>query len=138
MLISPKNDQQDAYKVHIFGNQCFSIFTACCYTKLPNNKKVRNDNFIVVTKNSDHDTVAFMSSLQKVVLKIEHMHEKTYENVYVRNDGMRSQFRYRNVFKLLASTALPGKTLSWHYNERHHAKGPIDKLIKGNGEECYF
>ena len=81
-----------------------------------------------VTKTSDHNRVAFMSCLQKVVYKVEYMYEKTCENVYARSDGMGSQIRHRNVFKLLASTVLPGKTLPWYYNERYHAKGPIDRL----------
>ena len=46
-----------------------------------------NDNAIAVTESSDHDRVASMNCLQKVVHKIEHMHEKTYENVYVWSDG---------------------------------------------------
>ena len=62
-----------------------------------------NDDVIVVTESSDHDRVASMSRLQKVVHKIKHMHEKTYENVYIWSDGMGSQFRPRYIFKLLAS-----------------------------------
>ena len=61
------------------------------------------DNVIAVTESSDHDRVVSVSRLQKVVHKIEHMHEKTYENVYIWSDGMRSQFRPRCIFKLLAS-----------------------------------
>ena len=73
-----------------FGYQCFSIFTWCCYTKSSSNKNVRNDNIIVATERSDHDKVACMSCLQKVVPKIEHLYEKRYENVYVWRDGMGS------------------------------------------------
>ena len=68
---------------------------------------------IVVIESFDHGRVVSTSCLQKVAHKIEHMHEKTYENVYVWSDRMGSQFRSRYVFKLLASTALPRKTLSW-------------------------
>ena len=106
-----KNDQRDAIQSEYFGNQCFLIFTACCYAKSLNNNNVRNGNIIVVTENSDHDRVASMNCLQKVVHKIEHMHEKTYENFYVWSNGMRSQFRCRYIFKLLAS------------------KGPIDGIV---------
>ena len=100
---SYRNGQQDALKSAYFGNQCFRIFTACCYARSPNNNDVRNENVIVVTESSGHDRVASMSCLQKVVHKIEHMHEKTYENVYVWSDGMELQFRSRYIFKLLAS-----------------------------------
>ena len=81
---------------------------------------------IVVIESFDHSRVVSMSCLQKVAHKIEHMHAKTYENVYVWSDRMGSPFRSRYVFKLLASTALPRKTLSWYYNERHYGKGPMD------------
>ena len=100
----------------------------CCYTKIPSNNDVRNDNVIVATKSFDHDRVASMSCLQEVVHKIQHMHEKTYENVYVWTDGMWSQFRSRYLFKLLSNTALPGKTLSWYYNERYHDKKSMDRI----------
>ena len=59
-----------------FGNQCFRIFTACCYTKSPDNNDIRNDHVIVVTESSDHDRVAFISCVQKVLHKIKHMHKK--------------------------------------------------------------
>ena len=97
-----KNHQQDAIQKAYFGNQCFRIFTECCYAKSPNNDDVRNDNVIVVTESSDHNRVASISCLRKVIHKIEHMHKKTYENVYVWSDGMGSQFISRYIFKLLA------------------------------------
>ena len=75
-----------------FENQCFSVFTACCYTKSTNNFDVRNYNVIVVSESSDHNSVASMSCLQKVVHQIKyiHMQEKTYDNVYVWTDGIGS------------------------------------------------
>ena len=85
---SYKNNQQDAIQNAYFGNQRFRIFTACCYVKSPHNNDVRNDNVIVATESFGHDRVASMSCLQNVVHKIEHMHEKPYENVYVWNNGM--------------------------------------------------
>ena len=39
-----------------------------------------------VTESYDHDRVAFLSCLQKVINKIKHVHEKTYVNVYVWSD----------------------------------------------------
>ena len=58
---------------------------------------------IVVNEISDHDSVASMSSLQKVVHKIEHTNKKMSENLYVWSDGMGSQFRFCYIFKLLTS-----------------------------------
>ena len=109
----------------------FSIFTACGYTKSLNNNDVRNDdvrNTNVVTESFYHDRVASMGCLQKVVLKIKYMHEILHEDVYVWSDGMTSQFRSHYVSKLLVSTLLPGKTLPWHYNERHHGRGPMNGI----------
>ena len=39
---SCKNEQQDVILSAYFGNQCFSIFTACCYSKVSG--KIKNDN----------------------------------------------------------------------------------------------
>ena len=99
-----KNHQQDAIQKAYFGNQYFRIFTACFYAKSPNNNDVRNYNVIVVTESSYHDRVASISCLEEVIRKIEHIHEKTYENVYLwSDDGMGSQFISCYTFKLLAS-----------------------------------
>ena len=100
-----KNHQQDAIQKGYFGSQCFRILTACCYTKSPNKNDVRYDHVIVVTESFDHDRVASISCLQKVIHKIEHAHKKTYQNVYIWSDGMGSQFISRYIFKLLASKA---------------------------------
>ena len=73
---SYKSDLQDAIQSAYFVDQCFSIFTACCYIKSPHSNNVRNDNVIVVTESSNHDRAVCMSCLQKVVHKIVHMHGK--------------------------------------------------------------
>ena len=74
---SYKNDQQDAIQNTYFGNQGFSIFTACCYFKVTNNNvidgKNTNSNAIVVTERPDHDRAASMSCLEKVVAEIKSM-----------------------------------------------------------------
>ena len=95
-----RNDQQDAIQ-SVYLYKCFRIFTSCSYPKSPNNDSVTND-VILVTESSDHDRVTSMSCQQNVVHKIKHMHEKTYENIYVWSDGMGSHFKSRCIFKLLA------------------------------------
>ena len=40
---SCKNEQQDVILSAYFGNQCFSIFTACCCSKVSG--KIKNDKF---------------------------------------------------------------------------------------------
>ena len=62
---SYKNDQQDVVQSAYFGNQCFSFFTACCYSNI--DEKVKNRNVIMVTERSDHNRVTSMSCLEKVV-----------------------------------------------------------------------
>ena len=64
---SYKNNQQDAIQSAFSENQCYSIFTECCYTESFNNNDVRNDNVIVVIESSNHDRIASMSCLQKVM-----------------------------------------------------------------------
>ena len=98
-----KNDHQDTIQSAYFRNQCFRIFTACCYAKSTNNNDFRNYNVIVVAGSSDRDRVASLSCPQKVVHKMKRMHEKTYNNFYVQGDGMESQVRSRYILKLLAS-----------------------------------
>ena len=39
---------------------------------------------------------------------------------------MGAEFRPRSAFKLLASTVLPNKSLTWCYKARHDGKGPMD------------
>ena len=102
---SYKNDQQIVIQSAHFGNQCFRIFTACFYAKSSNNNNFRNDNVIVVTGSSNRNSRVY-ELLENVVQKIEHLHEKRYENVYVWSDGMMSQFRSRYIFKLLVSKGL--------------------------------
>ena len=109
---SYKNDERGATQSPYFGYQCFIVYPVCHYTKSPNNNDARDGNVIVVTESSNHERIAYISCLQKVIHKIKRMHEKTYENVYVWSDGMGSQFISCYVFKLLASTVLPGKRLS--------------------------
>ena len=108
---SYKNDQQDAIQSAYFRNQCFSIFTACCYVNVEG-----------VIKN---DGVVSMSCLQKVVEEIELKNGKSYENLYVWSDGMGAQFRSRFVFQILACAIFQEKHV-WYYNERHHGKGLMD------------
>ena len=47
---SCKIDQHDIIQSTYFRNQCFRMFTACCYAKNPNNNDVRNYNAIVLPK----------------------------------------------------------------------------------------
>ena len=87
---------------------------------------MKNDNVVVLTERSDHDRVASMSYLQKLIHEIESKHSKCYKNLYVWSDGMGAQLKSWFVFQILAGTILPNKSLMWLYNERHHGKDPMD------------
>ena len=69
-----------------------------------------------------------MTSLQKVLGKIEEQYEKVYNNAFVWSDDMSAQFCSRFIFTLLAGTVMPEKSLSWFYNEEHHEKSPTDGI----------
>ena len=126
---SYKNWQHDAIQSPDFDHQCFSIFTACCYFNVQG--KIKNDNVIVATERSGHDTVDSIW----VVHEIESKHGKCYGNLYICSDGMGAQFRSRFVFQILASTILPNKSLMWLYNKRHHGKDPMDG-VGGKRKKC--
>ena len=113
---SYRNDQQDVIQSAYFLNQSFSIFTVCCYTKPVGSDDLQSDNIVVVTESSDHNRLTSITCLQKVLGKIAEQYEKVYNNAFVSNDGMSAQFRSRFIFRLLAGTVMPEKSLSWFYN----------------------
>ena len=47
---SYKNSQQNEIQSAYFGNSIFSIFTACCYTKLLDNGGLKVDSIVVVNE----------------------------------------------------------------------------------------
>lgn len=124
---SYSNIQQDAIQSSYFGQQTFSIFTACGYTKLEEDEHVKNDNVVVISEHSDHSRVGSMACLVSVVEKIEQIHQKQYPKLIIWSDGCASQFRSKYVFFMLTKMFV-GKEIIWNYNERHHGKGPMDGL----------
>ena len=118
-----ENDQEDATQSAFLGNLCFSIFTTCCCFNVGG--KIRNTNVMVVTEKSDHDRVALMSCLEKILAEIQSKGGKCCKNLYMWSDGMGAQFRSRFVFKLLAGTVLSSKSLMWFHDECHHGIGPL-------------
>ena len=122
---SYRNDQQNEISSAYFGNQGFSFFTPCCYFKGATSE-IRNKSVVVVTKNSDHNTIASMSCLKKVIDTMETECSKSFTNVALWSDGMGTQFRSRFIFQVLAGTMFLNKSLFYFYNGRHHGKGPMD------------
>ena len=113
------------YKAY-FGNQSFIILTVCCYAKHVGSDDLQNDSIMVFIESSDHNQLAPMICLQKILDKIEGQYERVYNNIFVWKDGMGAQFRPHFVFRILAGTIMLQRPLSPFYNERHHGKGLMD------------
>ena len=121
---SYKNDQQYVLQSAYFKNQSFSIFTACCYIKRANNNNVRSFSVIAVTESSDHNRFMSLIDCKKLSTRSSACMKKrkrmfSFEVM---------ELGHNLLVKLLASAVLPGKTLSWYYNERHHGKDPMDGI----------
>ena len=77
---SYRNDQQNEIQNAYFGNQSFSLFTSCCYSKGVTNE-IRNKCVVVLTENSDHNRITPMSCLRKVIDTVETQCGKSFTNV---------------------------------------------------------
>lgn len=109
-----------------FSNQCLSIFTTVCYRK-PENKVIHN-SLIVVTERTDHDRVASMSCLQKVVDEIEQKHKNATISCSYGAMGWELNLDRDLYSNSLLQQCCMEKNLQWFYNERHHGKGPMDGI----------
>ena len=127
---SYKNSQQDEIQSAYFGNNTFSIFTACCYTKSIGTEDaedgMKKDSFVVVSESNDHNRAAALTCLKKVILEAEKINIAKYSQIFVWSDGCAAQFRSRFVFRLLTSDFFDNAELTWGYNEKSHGKGPMD------------
>ena len=123
-----ENVQQGEVQSAYFGHTSFSIFTACCYFRSTTSGEIEKECVTVTSEASDHSRIAAMTCIAKV---IDHMQLKiadnSIENIHIWSDGCASQFRSRYVFMLLTYFKKE-KNLTWHYNERHHGKGPMDGI----------
>lgn len=120
------NQDQNQIQSAYFGQNCFSIFTACCYLSVDG--ILVNENITVTSEASDHSRISALSCWLKVLSTIQNkynLQESLTLNIW--SDGCAGQFRSRFVFSLLSQFAIE-HTLFWHYNERHHGKGPMDGI----------
>ena len=119
-----RNDQQNEIRSAYFENQSFLLFTSRCYFKVAASE-IRNKSAVVVTKNSDHNRIASMSYLKKMIDTVETECGKSFTNVFFWSDGMGTQFRFRLIFQPLAGTMFLNKSLCWFYNEGHRGQVPM-------------
>ena len=100
---SYKNVHQNEIQSAYFGNSIFNIFTACCYTKslIDNGDGLKKDSVVVVNESRDHNRIAALTCLKKVIEEVERVNAVKYTKVVVWSDGCAAQFRSRFVFRLL-------------------------------------
>ena len=114
------------FKVYIFGNSTFSIFTACCFAKSLDNGGLKKYYIVVVNDSKERNRTAALTCLKKVVEKAEEINVAKYDKIIVWSDGCSAQFRSRFVFRLLTEDLFHGVKLTWNYNEKSLGKGPMD------------
>ena len=118
------NQEQGQIQSAYFGQQTFSIFTACCYLLIDG--EIVNENVTITSEASDHSRIAALSCWLRVVSYLQEKYSLLESlRLHIWSDGCAGQFRSRYVFKLLAEFAKE-HTIAWYYNERHHGKGPMD------------
>ena len=99
--------------------ECFSIFTDCCYLHA-NNRQLINKDITVASEASNHSRIAAYTCIMKIINKVLDLHSEMFTDEIPRiiwGDGcaayLRSSFaRMDKKFKV-----------EWCYNERHHGKG---------------
>ena len=80
-----QNEIQSAY----FGNSIFSIFSACCYTKslIDNRDGLKKDSVVVISERKDHNRIATLTCLKKVMEEVDRVIAVKYIKVVVWSDG---------------------------------------------------
>ena len=119
------NKQQQEIQSAYFGNTSFSIFTACAYYRQDESEEVKKMPIAITTEANDKSRSAAISCVDTVIKHVEGKLSNRLETVHIYSDGCCAQFRSRFVFQLVCYVQLE-KRLIWHYNERHHGKGPMD------------
>ena len=61
-----ENKQQGEIQRAYFGHTTFSLFTACCYLRLPNEDDLHNDHLTITSESTDHSRIAAFTCVQKV------------------------------------------------------------------------
>ena len=101
--------------------ECFSIFTDCCYLHA-NNRQLINKDITVASEASNHSRIAAYTCIMRIINKVLDLHSEMFTDEIPRiiwGDGcaayLRSSFaRMDKKFKV-----------EWCYNERHHGKGTM-------------
>jgi len=98
------NKDQGQIQSAYFGQQGFSIFTACCYLNVDG--VVVNENVTVTSEANDHSRIAALSCWLKVLALLQEKHPLQKPLIlHIWSDGCAGQFRSRFVFSLLSQFA---------------------------------
>ena len=126
--------EQEKIQSAYFGQNWFSIFTACCYTRGIDGTLL-NENFTVTSEATDHSRIAAFSCINLIIDWLQKKFPSQFNNYpmfYTWSDGCASQFWSRFVFALMTDFNLD-YTVQLYYNENNHGMGPMEgvgRIIK--------
>ena len=127
-----ENKHQHEILSAYFGHMSFSIFTTCCYFR-DSEDNLMSKSITTTIELPNHSRTSAITCASKVREKYQENVTEKYQylplwiNAFVWRDGCGAQFRSRYVFTLLSTFDI-SVNLTWHYNERHHSKGPMDGI----------
>ena len=104
------------------------IFMACCYTPVIDGTLL-NENFTVTSEATNHSQIAAFRCINLVIDSLQKKFPSQLNSCpmfYIWSDGCVSQFGSSFVFALI--THFNPDTIQWYYNDRHHGKGPMDRV----------
>ena len=111
-----KNKQQEEVKTAFYGQQQFSLYTACVYyynkNHTSNEDKIKVKNFVHIPSINDH-TCEVSYVLNKYILK-QMKDIVSFQKVSFWSDGCTSQFRSQFAFQLLTCFD-KDLSLDWHF-----------------------
>ena len=118
------NTQRNAIQTAYFGQENFTLYTACVWYDLEGEVKVAS--FCIVSDSMDHSRVAAFNFNSILIDQCKKM-VPGIRVVYFWSDGCAAQFKSKYCFAQLTSLANDNHvSLTWSYFESHHGKGPVD------------
>ena len=114
------NEIQSAY----FGQECFTLYTACVWFKDDGDLKCKS--FCFVTDKTDHNKYVACHFNNVLISKIREF-VSPINAVHFWSDGCGGQFKSKFCFALLGRYPDELK-ITWSYFESHHGKGPVDEI----------
>ena len=118
------NKQANAIQSAYFGQEGFSLYTACVWFRA--NDETKCKSFCFVSEEMEHNKyVAFHCNSLLITYMREHVPD--LHVVHFWSDGCGGQFKSKFCFALLGRYPQDLK-ITWNYFESHHGKGPVDGI----------